>query len=312
MPSVSRSRRSPAVLPSLRDRLPLGREGLEVSPVCLGMVCEPHVVTEAFLRGVNFFFVSADMHWPMYEQTRRGLADLFRDHPSARDAVVVASVSYVAQTEFAVAPFLEVIAAVPGLCRLDVTIVGGAKRQDLARLETFGLHRTSRKVPDVRATGVTFHDRRAAAEWLAREELDVAFVRYNANHCGAERDLFPSVGEDARPLVFNFKSTAGHVPAHRVAALGLDVTAWQPDISDQYRFVLGRHELDGVLCAPRTMVELDALTRALEAGPLTGDEAAYLRDLAALDRGRGGTPRAPSSRAARDDYARHGSREILD
>ena len=41
--------------PSLGNRLRLGVAGLEVSPVCIGMVKEPEVVQAAFEKGINFF-----------------------------------------------------------------------------------------------------------------------------------------------------------------------------------------------------------------------------------------------------------------
>ena len=67
-----------AALPRLTDRLALGESGLRVSPVCLGIVESPEVVPAAFDAGVNFFFVTADLHWPLYERTRRGLELLTR------------------------------------------------------------------------------------------------------------------------------------------------------------------------------------------------------------------------------------------
>src|SRR5262245_40768463 len=113
-------------LPRLNDRLPLGSEGLRVSPFCLGIVGEAAVVSAAFEAGLNFFFVTTDMHWPYYEQTRRGLADLLARGRAIRDQIVVAGVCYPTQSEFCTAPFEELVAAVPGLETLDVLLAGGA------------------------------------------------------------------------------------------------------------------------------------------------------------------------------------------
>jgi hypothetical protein len=55
-------------LPRLTDRIPLGG-GLMVSPVCLGRIPDedlPGSVNTAcaeFDAGVNFFFLSCDLHW---------------------------------------------------------------------------------------------------------------------------------------------------------------------------------------------------------------------------------------------------------
>src|SRR5262249_12510537 len=112
-------------LPQLTARLPLGA-GLRVSPFCLGMTDDPNVIPAAFDAGINFFFVTADMHWPIYEATRRGLQMLFARGGGVRDDVVVGAVSYVTQPVFCHAPFAEVIDAIPGLGHLDLTIIGGA------------------------------------------------------------------------------------------------------------------------------------------------------------------------------------------
>src|SRR5436190_890300 len=61
-----------AALPRMTDRLDLGSKGLRVSPFCLGRVKSPDTVLAAFDAGINFFFVTADMHWPGYENLREG------------------------------------------------------------------------------------------------------------------------------------------------------------------------------------------------------------------------------------------------
>jgi hypothetical protein len=272
-------------LPRLTDRLPLG-PALRVSPFCLGSVATPRAVMEAFDRGINFFFISADMHWPHYEQLRRGLEELLRARPGVRDQIVVGSVSYVAQPEFAVAPFHEVLEAVPGLERIDLTIVGGVLGAQTERFRSFAAHRDGGSVPGVRAVGATFHDRAAAAERLAADDIDIAFVRYNADFRKAEHDLFPTLAQDRRSLLYNFKTTLGYVPHARFAELGFAETAWRPTVTDHYRFVLTRPEIDGLLCSPRTPEEVIALERALEAGPLGAREMKYMRCLTDLHLGR--------------------------
>src|SRR5205823_1724956 len=64
-------------LPRPTDRLPLGMTGLSVSPFCLGIVESPETIPAAFDAGINLFFLTADLHWPLYEGLRRGLEQLF-------------------------------------------------------------------------------------------------------------------------------------------------------------------------------------------------------------------------------------------
>jgi hypothetical protein len=282
-------------LPSLRDRLPFGRDGLLVSPYCLGITRDPRVVLAAFERGVNFFFLTADMHWPLYESTRRGLEELFRSHPGARDQVVVAGVSYVADPDFMIQPFLEVIEALPGLGRLDALLVGGAKASQEPRFDAIARTRASGIVPGIRATGASFHDRALAARMLAGGGLDIALVRYNSDHRGAEHDLFPRVALDRETLLFNFKTTQGFVRHSRFDELGFEPDAWRPGVPDHYRFALGRPELDGILCSPGNLAELDALTLAIEKGPLSAEETTYLKCVSDLHRGRARPRRTEAS-----------------
>jgi hypothetical protein len=274
-------------LPQPTDRLPLGASGLEVSPICLGLVEDPDTIAAAFSAGINFFFLTADMHWPLYEPARRGLARLLARHP--RDSIVVAVVSYVAQPEFLWVPFQEVRDAVAGLERIDVTIAGGAYGHEIdGRLATFARHRDLRHV-GARAIGASFHDREAARRVIADDKIEIAFARYSPLHPGASDDLFPHVGvhgDDRQTLLFNFKTTTGYLASDaHYAALGIDHEYWRPRITDYYRFALAEPALDGILCALPGPRAVDELVEALAAGPLDDEGRQYLRDLGALKRG---------------------------
>src|ERR1051326_8362214 len=106
-------------LPSFADRIALAG-GLEVSRYCLGTVEDPAAVLAAFDAGINFFFVSADLHWPRYADLRRGLDQLLARGGGIRDRIVVAAVSYATQPEFCTMPFEELLEETPRLERLDI------------------------------------------------------------------------------------------------------------------------------------------------------------------------------------------------
>ncbi|HEU4404641.1 MAG TPA: hypothetical protein VFS43_05050 [Polyangiaceae bacterium] len=271
-------------LPALTDRLPLGARGLEVSPICLGIVGEPGAVVEAFDAGINFFFVTADMHWPVYESLRRGLTALFARGGGVRDEVVVASASYVTQPEFCSIPFREVLDAVPGLDRIDMPVAGGAYAHDfLPRYRVYEGH-LARGRFGARAIGTTLHERRAAPTLGARL-VDWAAVRYNTAHRGAEVDVFPFVGPDLPALLYAFKTTFGALPPSRLEALGLEPDHWRPHVTDYYRYALSAPQLDGLLCAFERPAHVRELADALARGPLSDDERQYLVDLADLAAG---------------------------
>ncbi len=58
----------------LSRRRPIGELPLAVGPVCLGAVGSANVIRAAYDAGINFFSIAVDMHWPLYEPVRRGLA----------------------------------------------------------------------------------------------------------------------------------------------------------------------------------------------------------------------------------------------
>jgi predicted aldo/keto reductase-like oxidoreductase len=69
-------------------------------------------------------------------------------------------------------------------------------------------------------------------------------------------------------------------------AMGLHGSVyWHPEISDHYRFVLSRPEIDGILMGPKTPEELQGVAEALARGPLTEEEQDYLMHVALVARG---------------------------
>jgi len=274
-----------ASLPRFTDRLSLAASGLAVSPFCVGMVQRPETILAAFDAGINFFFLTADMHWPYYRHVRDGIQLLLKRGGDIRTRFVVACVSYVTQQEFCSMPFHEVLDNVPGLERLDILCAGGAYGHELdRRLPVYVSHRETRFV-GARGIGVTFHDRAAAVRHVQDGTFDLCFIRYNAAHAGARTDLFPRI-VNPKALLYNFKNLGGYVTPERCAELGLAPSDWRPKITDHYRFVLSQPALDGILCAPATPDHVDALSRAIEEGPLDEDEEEYLMDLCLLDQGK--------------------------
>lgn len=266
----------PGRLPRLTDRLELG-SGLRVSPICLGMVNDPRAVAAAYEAGINFFFVTADMHWPLYAPLREGLRQLFRKK-GVRDRVVVCATAYVTQPDFCEMPFEELVDDLPGLGRLDVLAMGGVYANDFGpRLPVFEGHK-ARGFVGCKAIAASFHDRRIARSAITSRLVDLAFVRFNSGHPGARHDLLPGLPK-RRPALFNFKSTDGWVDDARLRALGLDAKAWHPRVSDHYRYVLSQPGIDGALVSTSTPAEVRALADALEEGPLDATQQAWLEQL---------------------------------
>jgi hypothetical protein len=270
-------------LPFFTDRLPLGQLGLQISPFCIGHVREPDTILAAFDAGINFFFITTDMHWPLYEGTREGVRRLLARGRKVRDQIVVAGVCYQWSPVFCYMPFEELVTEIPGLDRLDVLVAGTGHASEYGvRLRVFQEHRRDRFL-GARAIGTSFHDRRLALTAIRERLIDIAFIRYNPAHPGALNDLFPHLNgarASARTLVFNFKSTVGYASPSQLEEIGYQADhSWRAEITDLYRFTLTRPEIDGILMKPQTPAEVDGIGRALARGPLTPEQEAFLIDV---------------------------------
>lgn len=270
-------------LPRATDRYPLGASGLSVSPLCLGMT-SAETVSAAFAAGINFFFISNDLHWPLYMPLMRGIGELLAGGVS-RDEIVVAGVSYLSEPLFQYLQFNELLAAVPRLERIDVLIAGAADEGNfLPRYKSLDSAR-SVKQWGCAAIGASFHDRATAKLAVCAALIELAYVRYNPAHAGCEQELFPHLPPDRACLTYNFKSTAAHVAEPAFRQLNLGAQYPHPTIVDGYRFALSRPELDGLLVSPQSPAELTALLHALERGPLPASKIQYMKDLYLLASG---------------------------
>ncbi len=125
----------------------------------------------------------------------------------------------------------------------------------------------------VRAIGVSIHDRERAG-LLAREStLDVLMVRYNAAHPGAERDIFPHLAV-RNPMLVAYTAT-------RWAKLLKRPRGWTgrvPTAADCYRFCLSNEHVDVTLCGPKSLAQFQENLNGLNAGPMVGEEMAWMRE----------------------------------
>lgn len=280
-PPVMGSRRR--TLPRITDRITLGQSGLKVSPYCLGMTQDPETVIKAYEAGVNFFFVTADLHWPIYRGLRDGLAKLIAANPARRDELVIAVVSYLDNPLFSALQFHEVINEIPGMKRADLIIAGAVSSDQnfYSRLESLATAR-QRSHCGARAIGATFHQRQLALAADHYNLLDISYIRFNSAHPKARVDLLPYFRPQRGGLVFNFKSVMSHVRPEVFKSLGLPQNYWLPDPADYYRFVISRNEIDGILFSPMVPDQVADFAKAIERGPLTAEEEEYMVWLSSL------------------------------
>lgn len=265
------------LLPKLSDRLKLGTSGLSVSPICLGITESPETVPAAFDAGINFFFLTADLHWPLYEGLRKGLEMLLSRGDSLRDEIVVGVVSYLDQPLFQYLQFHEVLNSVRGLKRIDLLIAGAVSDEHNFNSRFSPLHQArGNSHSGSRAIGASFHHRPSAMLSVNYNCLDINYIRYNTAHPGARQDVFPYLTPNRSTLLFNFKSVLSYVTPERFSNIGLDHHYWLPKVTDYYRFVLTQPALDGILCSLSTPEHVRHLSDALNDRPLTSEEEQYM------------------------------------
>ncbi len=134
----------------------------------------------------------------------------------------------------------------------------------------------ARREGKIRWIGISTHVRSYAAELVRQGKLDVVMVRYNAAHRGAEQEVFPYVAA-SNPGVVAYTATRwgrllkrpkGWPESERLATAG-----------DCYRFVLTNPHVHVCLTAPRNEAQLRENLAALERGPMSDDELAFMRRL---------------------------------
>jgi hypothetical protein len=166
---------------------------------------------------------------------------------------------------------------VPGLKRVDLLIAGGVSAgwSFDERVATLRRAKAGHYL-GARAIGASLHERRLAVRAEQNRLLDISYIRYNAAHPGARRDVLPHLPGKRRTLLFNFKSVVSGVPPKAPGRAAKRPSHWVPETTDYYRFVLSAPEIDGLLCSPLSPKEVRALVQALDKGPLSREEQDYM------------------------------------
>ncbi|MDI1435676.1 aldo/keto reductase [Polyangium sorediatum] len=160
-----------------------------------------------------------------------------------------------------------------GTDHLDVYLLGwlgtGSAWTEATQKELLHLRESGK----VRSIGVSIHDRPRAGTLAADSPLDLLMLRYNAAHPGAERDVFPHV-KDHAPSVLAYTATAWRKLLKRPSGWDGPVMS----AGDCYRFQLSSPHVDLALTGPKNRAELEDNLAAVEKGPLSEDEAKWMRE----------------------------------
>ncbi|EYF01591.1 aldo/keto reductase [Chondromyces apiculatus] len=133
-----------------------------------------------------------------------------------------------------------------------------------------------------RSVMVSCHHRPTFKKLAADPRVDHLMLRYNAAHPGADRDVFPHL-PDPRPGIVAYTATSwGQLLDRANVPVGEEI----PTGSDCYRFVLSNPNIDACYTAPKNGDQLDEALRALDRGPLSEDELAWMRRIGVVARDR--------------------------
>ena len=124
----------------------------------------------------------------------------------------------------------------------------------------------------VRWLCASIHDRPRAGRLAADSILDALMIRYNAAHPGAEQEIFPHLAA-RRPAVISYTATAWR----KLLAPPKGWSGRVPTAGDCYRFCLSSPHVDVALSGPRTVAQLRENLAAVERGPLSAGEDAWVR-----------------------------------
>lgn len=289
----------------------LGKTNLQVSPLGIGggQGIASEDVLYAFERGINYFFFSSDLHHSSYRHSAAALRRLCGRGAAVRDQVVLSTVSYVNDPEKIYAILLDQFAELE-IDYIDVFhwgwVVDDTKTESLFKTalqlkeadsvytknfrafldQAQAVNQQLVKRGLARFAAASFHSRQMARQGL--QNLDVVMLRYNIAHLGAETEVFPYLSgnkqTDPGIVAFNVGHHASRLFDNPPPGYPSDLRV--PSIPDCYRFALSNPAIDLVLTGLTTRDQIDQALAALEKGPLSAAECAFMRDYGAMHSGR--------------------------
>jgi aryl-alcohol dehydrogenase-like predicted oxidoreductase len=243
----------------------LGRTGLTVG--AMGISASYGVPTagveEAFEHGVNYLY---------WGSLRRGaFAQAIRNLAPHRDRMVLVVQSY-SRLASVLRFSLERALRKLHTDYADILLLGLWNREIPMRLLDAARNLQQRGL--VRFVAVSTHKRAFALSVAKAPDIDVLHVRYSAGHRGAEHDIFASLPVSSGPGIVSFTATGwGKLLNPKNTVAGERV----PTAADCYRFVLSNPAVDVCMSGPKTAQHVKDVIAAMELGPMSEEELAWMR-----------------------------------
>jgi aryl-alcohol dehydrogenase-like predicted oxidoreductase len=252
----------------------LGKSGITTSRLGLssGYGIGESDALRAFDAGVRYFYFGSRRTGDF----GRAMAQL----GPRRDEATVVVQSY-ARAACAIRGSLERALKAMGTDRADVLLLGWWSRipgdrilEEAAAIKDAGLARTIM---------ISSHDRPTLVQLANDARVDSIMLRYSAAHPGAEREVFPMLGErrDRRVGVVAYTATRWGMLVDPKRTPKDEAT---PRASDCYRFALSDDHVDVCVTGPKNGEELDEALQAIARGPMSPDEIAWMKRVGAAVR----------------------------
>jgi aryl-alcohol dehydrogenase-like predicted oxidoreductase len=247
------------------EKVALGRTGIRVTPLGLssGPGMDEKEVERGIERGLDYLYWGS-ARWAGFGRAVRRAAAKRR----SQLCLVVQSYTRVGML---MRPSLERALRQLGTEYADLLLLGLWNDVPPDRILDAALR--LRESGKARHIMISCHHRPSFEKLARLPGVDVIMLRYNAAHPGAERDVFPLL-PTPRPGVVAYNSTRwGQLLDRRLTPPG-EVT---PRGSDCYRFALTNPNVDVVASGPGNAAELDEALAALDRGPMSTDELAWMK-----------------------------------
>lgn len=254
-----------------REKIVLGRTGLRVGRIGIGTSSGLSAgdVEEAVDRGINY------LYWGSLR--KKPFGDAVRQVAKRRREDMVIVVQSYTRAAFFMRPSVDRALRDLDIDHCDLLLLGMWNDTPPRRILDAAV--ALREAGKAKHIMISCHQRTTFPRYIADPTYGAIMVRYNAAHPGAETEVFPHLaprdqGPSARPGVVSYTATRwggllnpGLLPEDEPAPRG----------SDCYRFALTHPDVDVVLCGPKDRGELDEALHALDRGPMTPDELAWMK-----------------------------------
>ncbi len=253
----------------------LGRTGLRAGRIGFAAAygAPARAVEEAVERGVTY------LYWG--SMRRSGMGEAIRNIiKKDRQKIQICLQTYHRWRSFANRSIEKGLTAL-GADYADVLLLGYHNKRPSDKIMDWA--QSLKETGKVRFLAISTHNRKLVPVLAAQHEIDIFHVRYNAAHRGAEEDIFPHISPDSGPGIVAFTATRwGQLLRPKRMPEGARI----PTAADCYRFDLSHPGVHLVMAGPKTYEESQAIARALELGPMTDEELAWMRKIGDIVYGR--------------------------